>query len=200
MPYKDPNRRRAYGRDWISRNAEKARDAMRRWRQRHPEEHNAESRAFYARHRERIKLMRAAYHAANPEVRRTASQRRRFREANAAGSYTTKEWLALLDAFDRQCGYCGASGPLHADHRVPLARGGTNFIGNIIPACVTCNLRKAKLTDEEFLARLRRERRIEESVFIAYPSLAVSDAGRAMSEQPRIFPYSSHHRLGSSEA
>ena len=30
MPYSDPERRRAYGREWMRRNAEKAREAMRR--------------------------------------------------------------------------------------------------------------------------------------------------------------------------
>ena len=103
-----------------------------------------------------------------PEVRRTAWQRRRFRVANALGSYTTKEWVELVARFQGRCGYCGAGAPLHADHRTPLARGGTNFIENVIPACASCNQRKATLTEEQFRARLQREARIEESVVPGY--------------------------------
>src|SRR3989442_10273597 len=39
---RDIEERRAYGREWIKRNPEKAREAMRRWRKNHPEEHLAE--------------------------------------------------------------------------------------------------------------------------------------------------------------
>jgi hypothetical protein len=48
MPYADPEKRRAYGREWMKRNPEKARAGMRRWRQRHPEIHAARTRARYA--------------------------------------------------------------------------------------------------------------------------------------------------------
>ena len=55
VPYRDPEQRRAYGRDWMRRNADTARTAMQRWRERHPEAHRAENAAYYARHAERVK-------------------------------------------------------------------------------------------------------------------------------------------------
>lgn len=157
MPHKDPAARRAYGREWMRRNAEKAREAMRRWRARHPEKHAAQSREFYARHRERLKAKIAAYHAANPDVRRTGWERRRARLLNADGSYTTAEWLWVVAFYGGRCAYCGAEGQLDADHRIPLARGGTNWIENIVPACRRCNNRKHTLTEDEFRERIRRE-------------------------------------------
>ena len=42
---------------------------------------------------------------------------------------------------------------------VPLARGGSNLIANILPACRSCNRRKRMKTEEEFRALLQRERR-----------------------------------------
>ena len=69
MPYQDPERRRAYGREWMKRNAEKAREGMRRWRRRHPEEHLAEVGAYYQRNRERVDARTAAYRRRRPEVR-----------------------------------------------------------------------------------------------------------------------------------
>jgi 5-methylcytosine-specific restriction endonuclease McrA len=157
MPYKDPEQRRAYGRDWIKRNAERARAAMRRWRARHPEDHAAESRIFYSRHRERLMARSAAYHAANPQVRRTIWQNRRSRESSAEGSYTTRDWLALVEQYGRRCAYCGVTpSVLHVDHRIPLFRGASNYIENILPACGPCNMRKHTLTEQEFRDRIAK--------------------------------------------
>ena len=158
MPYRDPRRRREYGREWIRRNPDKAREAMRRWRQRHPDKHNAEGRDFYARHRQRLAPYFAAYVRSHRELRQAIRARRRSRELAADGDHTTQEWIALLEAYGYRCAYCGAAGPLEPDHRVPLARGGTNFIENILPACHRCNARKRLLTEDEFRARLSAER------------------------------------------
>lgn len=42
----------------------------------------------------------------------------------------------------RRCTYCGG-GCETVDHVVPLARGGTNYEGNLVPACRRCNSSKA---------------------------------------------------------
>jgi len=156
VPYTDPERRRAYGRDWMRRNADKAREAMRRWRERHPDQRRAEGRAYYARNPER----RQRQINASPNrraVRKAADARRRSRKLEADGSYTYREWLLLVNAYGGQCAYCARTGVLHADHRMPLARGGSNSIDNIVPACPLCNFRKSTMTEAEFRARLGSE-------------------------------------------
>ena len=157
MPYRDPERRREYAREWIRRNPEKAREAMRRWRQKHPDQHNAEGRDYYARHKERLAPYFATYIRTHRELRQAIRARRRSRELAAEGNHTTEEWMALLKAHGYRCTYCGSGGPLEPDHRVPLARGGTNYIENILPACRRCNTRKRLLTEDEFRARLAAE-------------------------------------------
>jgi 5-methylcytosine-specific restriction endonuclease McrA len=157
MPYKDPERRREYAREWIRRNPEKAREAMRRWRRMHPDRHNAEGRGYYARHKDRLAPYFATYIRTHRELRQAIRARRRSRELAAEGSFTTQEWLALLEKHRYRCTYCGVGGPLEPDHRIPLARGGTNYIENILPACRRCNTRKRLLTEDEFRARLAAE-------------------------------------------
>lgn len=158
VAYKDPERGRAYGREWMRRNPKKARAAMRRWRERNPELRRARNREYkraaYRRDPEKFKAQRAAYIATHPEVKRARDQAYRARRLAAAGAFTGAEWRALVLRFNNCCAYCGAPGPLEADHRVPLARGGTNYIDNILPACRTCNGRKHRMTDEEFRVRL----------------------------------------------
>jgi len=179
VPYSDHEKRRAYGREWIRRHPEKAREAMRRWRERHPEEHNADSRAYYARHKKRLADYFAAYRRSHREVRQASDARRRAGKLGRAGSYTAAEWIGVMAAWHWRCAYCGGSGPLEADHRVALSRGGSTAIENIVPACPSCNARKHRLSEDEFCARLRSEgRRIRPALRLAACPKHREDEGR----------------------
>jgi 5-methylcytosine-specific restriction endonuclease McrA len=156
VPFKDPERRREYGRAWIRRNPEKAREAMRRWRKNHPDKHAAESRERYARDPKKVQRITDAS-PNRAAVRRAMAHRRRGR-LRGAPSFSATEWIALVAIYGGRCAYCGEIRPLQIDHRVPIARGGSNMIENILPACGPCNQRKATLTEEEFRARLAQER------------------------------------------
>ena len=162
MAYKDRERQRAYGREWMRRNPEKAREAMRRWRARNPELRRLRNRAYkrtaHMRRGDEVNKMKAAWLAAHPEVRRAKDQGYRARKRAALGSFTAEEWRALVEAYGGACGYCGEIGNVQADHRTPLSRGGDNSIANIIPACGSCNARKATRTEAEFRALLDPER------------------------------------------
>ena len=97
----------------------------------------------------------------NPEkahayVRTSHSKRR---DASEGRSFTTAEWLALLERHGGRCAYCGSNVQIEIDHRIPLNRGGLNTIENILPACRRCNRRKNQKTEEEFRELLQRERR-----------------------------------------
>ena len=141
----------------MKRNAEKAREAMRRWRQRHPDEHRAELRAYYAR--DPARRQRQIDASPNRRAVRIAMKHRRRQRAAAGGtSFTYRDWLGLVAQHGGRCGYCGGSGPLQVDHRTPLARGVTNEPGNILPACGRCNLRKHTMSEAEFRARLVAEK------------------------------------------
>lgn len=157
MPYKDPEARRAYGRQWMRQNLDKARAAMRRWRAQHPEIRRARARAYYLAHQQEVIGRVTAYVRARPDVAQTSRRNRRSREMEAQGSFTTKEWQALVEAYGHCCAYCGASRTLVPDHRVALSRGGSNWIGNILPACRRCNGRKYTMSEEAFRELLRRE-------------------------------------------
>ena len=158
MPYADPEKRRAYGREWMRQNAAKAREAMRRWRERHPEAHRAENAAYYARNAERINDRIAKYHRANPAIVRAKSQKHRALRTGAEGSFTPQEWKDLVVAHDGRCAYCRGDAPLEPDHRVAVSRGGSNRIENILPACHRCNAKKHQMSESEFRARLAAER------------------------------------------
>jgi 5-methylcytosine-specific restriction endonuclease McrA len=60
----------------------------------------------------------------------------------AEGTHTLDEWINTLELFGHKCCYCGSDKNLTKDHVVPLSRGGTNYIENIVPACHSCNSSK----------------------------------------------------------
>jgi len=158
VPFRDPEQRRAYGRDWIRRNPDKARAAMRRWRERHPDAHRAENAAYYARHADRLAQRMAEYHRTHPAIVRAKAQKHRALRLAAEGAFTAKEWTELVRVHGGKCAYCGESGKLEPDHRVALSRGGSNRIENILPACHRCNARKHRMSEAAFRARLAAEK------------------------------------------
>lgn len=50
---------------------------------------------------------------------------------------------ARFAEFNNLCAYCGQGGKLHIEHVVPISQGGTHVLGNIVPACQSCNFSKA---------------------------------------------------------
>ena len=70
---------------------------------------------------------------------------RRAREVNANGFFDPAEFLSLVERLENKCPGCGIwfeSKDFTIDHIVPLSKGGTNFIQNIQPLCMRCNVRK----------------------------------------------------------
>jgi len=89
----------------------------------------------------------------------------------AVNNLSIEEWQWLIEMYDHRCVYCGKPHKnLTPDHVVPLARGGSNVIGNIVPACSACNQRKGARTPEEsnmpFVIKIDITRQFEQLTFI----------------------------------
>jgi 5-methylcytosine-specific restriction endonuclease McrA len=68
---------------------------------------------------------------------------------------------------DYTCQYCGErGGKLECDHVVPLARGGSNDISNLVTACFKCNRSKRDKTPEEW-----RNAHVQRQEFREVPAL-----------------------------
>ncbi len=75
---------------------------------------------------------------------------KRVRRRRAHGSLTLVQWVGVVAAYAGRCAYCAAPWE-HLDHVVPISRGGRHELGNVVPACAACNLRKNKRTPAEWL-------------------------------------------------
>lgn len=110
--------------------AETEQDRVRRWRE--------NNRAYYLRYN-------TEYRKKKPSIISAIQNRRRAKELQAGGDYTSDEWESLKKRYEYTCLCCRRSEPevrLEPDHVVPISRGGANSIDNIQPLCGQCNKRK----------------------------------------------------------
>ena len=98
------------------------------------------------------KVRKRRWVQAHQDVRTADENTRRLKKLSNGGSHTLQEWLEKCELLGNVCFYCGESKPLTRDHNVPIVRGGTDDITNVLPACGSCNSRKRTKTAREFIA------------------------------------------------
>lgn len=123
-------------------NQEVSRKASRKWRAKNVERNRAYCKQWKEENPEARKIHDKQYKETHPEKKKVDRHARRTREKNAEGSFTLEEWEQLKMQFGYKCAYCGKTKELTVDHKIPLARGGTNYISNIQPLCMLCNQKK----------------------------------------------------------
>lgn len=114
--------------------------------------------ARYLREGEKRRAYARQYLKDNPERMRAIRRKRKGQIRAAQYVVTERDWRRLVGRYAGLCAYCGSRPWEHRDHVVPLARGGSHGIGNLLPACAPCNLRKkTKFLTEWLYPRPRME-------------------------------------------
>jgi hypothetical protein len=160
--YHDPkNRDRALQtrRDYVKAHREELNRAKLVWQQEHKEEYYARHTKWREANREKLQQFYRDWRAANPdknrEYARTARRKnpekqrvrvrnRRARKRSAPGKHTAADIQHQYESQKGLCYWCSQplNGKYHADHILPLIRGGSNFPENIACTCETCNCAK----------------------------------------------------------
>lgn len=124
------------------------------WREALGDTHRANERTYAATRREKNRQLARDWRKKNRKKQAAATRKwkqlnhdavithnanRRARLKGAPGRMTAAEWRAKCAEYDHRCAYCKRAVPLTRHHVVPLARQGSNDIGNIVPACRHCN-------------------------------------------------------------
>mgnify|MGYP004417318093 CR=1 FL=1 len=112
---------------YVAAHKDQTADRLKRWYELHRASHLANTKLYRETH---------------PEVGRTLGRRRRAREAGVLSTLTSEQWNAVKVAYKQRCAYCGKKTVLTQDHVVPISKGGTHTIDNVVPACKSCNSKK----------------------------------------------------------
>ena len=70
---------------------------------------------------------------------------RRMRVISSAGNLTPGAWLQKVVYHGWRCAYCTIPltvDTITIDHRIPVSKGGTNWLSNLVPSCKMCNCLK----------------------------------------------------------
>jgi hypothetical protein len=128
----------------------------------HAAERMRKAKIYQAARPEKVKEWRQRWLKANPQKRRNAIRNNTsMRRRKGNGRYSLKQLLDKYAFHGWRCYLCSTPVTLktsHPDHRKPLGRGGTNWIANIAPACIQCNLTKNRRTESEYRALLKSQK------------------------------------------
>jgi hypothetical protein len=121
----NPNYNKEFGKKYRKENPEKNKESKKKWKINHPE-----------------------------QIKNNKRKRRNL-EYNANGYHTERQWLEKKMYHGDKCYYCGIPESelknkykcklwwkLTEDHRKALSKNGSDWISNIVPACVSCNSSK----------------------------------------------------------
>ena len=166
--------------DYKAANTDRVLEAKKKYRAENPDKVKAQSRAAYLARADYYRAQTRAARYANPEAHRVSSNewaeknpervraiksrykhKRRALEDASPFKVTARDLARTYERMGRKCTYCHKTfdtfRSAHWDHVVPVSRGGSFGIGNLVPVCVSCNSSKQDKTVTEWRA-WQRER------------------------------------------
>jgi 5-methylcytosine-specific restriction endonuclease McrA len=151
-------------------NIDKVREQQRVYHLNNAEKKKATARKWYADNLQRARELRRRTYDRDPErwINKTAewkkANRSRANQSDLNSAHTRRARINSGKSFDislgemtklrsQNCVYCGEKNSIELDHVIPLSRGGSHSIGNLVAACRTCNASKGSKTIMEWRKR-----------------------------------------------
>lgn len=139
---------REYAATWYQDNKERLRPIRKAYNEATKVERAARARIYHEANADRIRTYQREWLQSRPTYGAERAHKRRARlAANNVFLVTDKDMAQL---YASPCFYCGSRDIIEADHVIPIHRGGTHSIGNLVPACRTCNRSKGSKTITEW--------------------------------------------------
>lgn len=151
----DPKRAAEIARASYERNAEAVKERARAYYHAHADECRERGLAWRRANGPRLREYFRAYRIKNvAAVRLKERNYEHRRRANTIQSdVTPAAWAERVAEFGGRCAYCATFGPTEMEHIMPVSRGGTHTMDNLVPACRSCNASKRNDTLLVFLLR-----------------------------------------------
>lgn len=132
------------------------RERARKWYYKNKARQLEIAKKYYAEKSEHIKERVRKYELANTEKVKTwgriKANKRRARLLSTEDQYTADDITEIFKLQKGKCANCrkSISGKYHIDHKIPVAKGGSNHRHNIELLCPSCNLKKSAKWPHEF--------------------------------------------------
>jgi 5-methylcytosine-specific restriction endonuclease McrA len=131
-------------REWSRKNSKTVNARVLKYHHKNAEVKNLQRRLFYEKNKEAHAEAVKKWASTNKEVvaayqKTSALKRRAQRRQNGIFKVSHKEIAKLQD---QPCFYCGSLKSKTIDHVIPINKGGTHSIGNLVPCCKSCNSSK----------------------------------------------------------
>ena len=130
----------------------------RKYKKKHPEYIKKQyelNQKWQEQHKEQIRINSKNWRKKNIKKILLNNKNRQLELRGVKGIYTLEEWENLKKQFNYKCAICGIDEKeikikwkntnfdcLTKDHIIPISKGGTNYISNIRPVCISCNSEK----------------------------------------------------------
>lgn len=141
----NPERSKLVGQIYREKNRDKFAERSRAWYSENKQRAHERRVRFYRENKKRAVEYTRQWRKDNPQMarandKRHVHRRRLWKEASGHFKITSRE---IADLYSSPCVYCGSLTNIEMDHVVPLSRGGRHSIGNLVPACQSCNRSKS---------------------------------------------------------
>jgi 5-methylcytosine-specific restriction endonuclease McrA len=133
---------------WYNNNADRQRAKTTNWRKNNPEKVAAQKKRSHKKNPQAQYKRNKKWKQANPLKVKEQDLRRRASLLNNGVYLVTPKDLQKISL--SKCLYCNSKEKITVDHVVPVSRGGTHSIGNLVPACLSCNTSKGAKTITEW--------------------------------------------------
>jgi 5-methylcytosine-specific restriction endonuclease McrA len=140
---KNPERLKREVAKWRESNKQQVITTKKAWRVKNKSIIASQKRVWAKNNPEKIKEMYERSYAKNPELFiLNANKRSKRLKGVETKLITTKDYARL---YKMPCIYCGSNLKIEVDHIQPINKNGRHSIGNLAPACRSCNRSKSDL-------------------------------------------------------
>lgn len=122
----------------------------------HREEKIKKAVEWGRKNKDKRKIIRARWRTKNKELTNFLTRNYFYRKDGVVGFHSLQQEKDLFEKFKNLCAYCSKKSQ-GVDHVVPIRRGGSNFIDNLLPCCFSCNSKKRNQTLEEWRMDLAKK-------------------------------------------
>lgn len=141
---------------WRANNLEKVAADKKAWRIANRDKVNAQKREWNKNNKHKVHQINQRSYSKNPELFIINAQKRYAKLKGVERKLLTKRDYQKL--YRQPCIYCGSTESIEIDHVQPIEKNGRHAIGNLAPACLSCNRSKSDLFVMQW--RLRERKRL----------------------------------------